>query len=60
MGHDDTPLVRAYLDGFAEIVRLVVADGDVPDSLWARLRDGWAAMTPEERATVEQRTRRLP
>lgn len=57
---DDTPLVRAYLECFAEIVRLVVTDGDVTDSLWNRLRDGWAAMTPSERATVERRTRRLP
>jgi len=62
MGLDglDTPLVRDYLEGFAEIVRLVVADQDVPESVWDRLRDDWAAMTPSERVLVEHRTRRMP
>lgn len=57
---DDASLVQGYLECFDEIVRLGAGGQDVPDSLWARLRDGWAAMTPADRERVERRTRTRP
>ena len=52
--------VQDYLECFREVVRLVTSDQAVPDSLWSRIRDDWAAMTPAERWRVEQRSKELP
>lgn len=50
-----SPLVQEYLVCFGEVARLVSAAGDVPPSLWDRIRESWAAMSAEEREEVERR-----
>jgi hypothetical protein len=54
----DSPLVQQYLAAFAELVRVVASDQDVPETLWETIRAAWADMSPAERETVEKRTRR--
>lgn len=53
----DTPLVQEYLACFGEVARLVNHAADVPEDLWTRIRETWAAMGPAERDEVERRTR---
>lgn len=53
----ETPLVQEYLACFGEVARLVNAAADVPEELWTRIREAWAAMDPAERDQVERRTR---
>lgn len=53
----DSPLVQEYLSCFSEVARLVNSTDDVPEALWTRIRETWAAMDPAEREEVENRTR---
>jgi len=53
----DSPLVQEYLTCFGEVTRLVNDARDVPEELWTRIREAWAAMDPAERDQVELRTR---
>jgi hypothetical protein len=46
---DETPLVQDYPEGLGEVARRLTSNQDVPDSLWARIRDTWAAMLAERR-----------
>lgn len=52
---DDSVAVRAYLECFGEVARLVASDQDVPNALLVRMRDTWDAMPAAERASVELR-----
>jgi len=47
-------LVQEYLACFGEVARLVNAAADVPDELWDRIRELWAAMSLSEREEVER------
>lgn len=53
----ESPLVQEYLACFGEVTRLVNGVADVPEELWTRIRETWAAMNPAEREEVERRTR---
>lgn len=53
----ETPLVQEYLTCFGEVARRLNDVRDVPEELWTRIREAWAAMHPAERDRVERRTR---
>ena len=53
----ESPLVQEYLTCFGEVARIVSNAANVPDELWTRMRESWAAMTTEEREEVERRVR---